>query len=127
MSLQKEVLKRKDLAPEVIGWMFGATEDRVSSKEINKLAVQYMHDEYEKYEGNSAYRFIWVGQNSPKQEYQELWASLPKDMRIAAKEKFGSNGLFVRDSSLLYWFGFRKIRNGIHGTMVSFRFKRRIN
>ena len=110
LDTKDQVLKRKDLAPEVIGWMFGATEDRVSSKEINKLAVQYMHDEYEKYEGNSAYRFIWVGQNSPKQEYQELWASLPKDMRIAAKEKFGSNGLFVRDSSLLYWFGFRKMR-----------------
>jgi hypothetical protein len=90
--------------------MFGATEDRVSTKEINRLAVQYMHEEYEKYEGNSAYRFIWIGQNSPKKEHQELWASLPKDMRIAAKEKFGSHGLFVRDSSLLYWFGFRKMR-----------------
>lgn len=106
---KNELLGKKDPANETLGKMLGNIHDKKESPRYNRLVIDDAFAEYEElYEANKE-DFLEIRDGSEDPEIQELYDLLPSDMREYAKEKFGSETIYLRAELYNLVMGYRNI------------------
>lgn len=104
---KKTLLERHDAFDDVMGHMESHMKDKANSKTINRALVDASIEEYTK--SNNKRDYVYIGPDSTKLEYREIWYRLPSDMKRHIKNKSDFNGLMIHHSNVSTVFGFRKL------------------
>jgi hypothetical protein len=104
---KKTLLERHDAFDDVMGHMESHMKDKANSKTINRALVDASIEEYKN--SNNKRDYVYIGPDSTKLEYKEIWYRLPSDMKRYIKDNSDFNGLMVHHSNVSTVFGFRKL------------------
>jgi len=103
------LLKKQDLAHDVLGSMMGAISEKETTKTINKSVIQHMAEEYNNLRDEDFVSFVNISPYSPDPKRREQWKMLPADTRREAEKAFGAKHIMLRKDMVDYAFGFRDV------------------
>lgn len=75
----------------------------------NLVNVDALFEDYQQNYASSPNSYIRVAADSQDPAVQRAWAMMPREVRQYAKEKWGSNAMYVHNEAFLPVFGFRKL------------------
>ena len=108
-STKKDVLKRNIKAFDVLGATAGKNFDKVASKEQNRTVVQALKEQYDADYAEHPHSYIKVSADSSDKGAAEAYRLLPDDTKLAVREIWGENAMYVRNDVLDITLGYRKI------------------
>ena len=94
----------------VLGDLYGSVVERSQSPEYNKKAGEAMIEIYENAKKPSqAHDFVWISENSEKEEYRDFYDKLPIDTKEVCIAKYKDKGIPVMKKALTTVFGYTNI------------------
>lgn len=102
------ILERNNRFDDVLGVLAGSIYDKQSTTEINTQALAALEEIYRTEGNRNPEAFVRVGPHSDDPKLREIWSMLPDDTQIAARNKFGHDGIMIKRELLLPMFGFRQ-------------------
>jgi hypothetical protein len=107
-----DVLKLQPSFAETIGVTMAHSKDKVNTKLLNRLAVNSLKKDFDKYKDRAGEfkQYVFIGRQSTDPKMRELWHKLPFDTQLAIKDTWGEEGMYVRARSINDVFGFRELR-----------------
>jgi len=108
-SMKDSLLRKDNRVDEVFGAMAAGITLKVNSEEINNRLIDALHEQYiEDRDSNNLDRYVLVEANSKDKQLRETWNLLPEEAKRKAKNKFGIEGVYVRNDLVNVAFGYRK-------------------
>jgi hypothetical protein len=91
-----------------LGSTVSSTSRKVATIDINKAALDFMHETYVKEYAERPNEFILLSESSANKKHRDAYNLLPFEARDHAKNLWGSNKIYVRREQFNIMFGFRK-------------------
>lgn len=106
-----DALKLQPRFSDVAGATLAHTKDKINTKVINRIAVDAMKKDFDKYKNTKEIsEYVVVGPQSINPKHREMWARLPYDMRQYALQVFGAGGMYIRSRNVADLLGQRELR-----------------
>ncbi len=111
-STRVEALKLQPSFSDVTGNTMAHSKDKVNTKLINRLAVDSLKKDYDKFKNKprDLQQYVFIGRQSTDPKLRELWFKLPYDTQLHIMSTWGEQGMYVRERSLNDIFGYRELR-----------------